>query len=620
MNETDTRGQALEQKVFRSPHPDKRDKCVKEIISCQKNARNNFLLTKGKETRILLSSVFGPYAKDDEYGSRAVNPMELYHNQVTRVQEGFSLRMFHRSFGLALIQANIEAPCTLLDFPTRERFIEELRENNYDVIGIGAIIANIGKVQRMCELIRQYQPRALIVVGGHIASKDNLADLVDADVIVRGDGIRWFRGFLGEDETAAIRHPAILSCFNARIMGVDIGHNPKGTAAILIPSVGCPVGCNFCSTSALFGGKGNFVNFYETGDELFAVMCRIAEELGTRSFFVLDENFLLHRKRALRLLELMEKHNKDWGLSVFSSARVLNAYTMEQLVGLGVGWVWMGLEGENSSYRKLDGVDTKALVERLQSHGIRVLGSSIIGLEGHTPENMAALTDYAVSHNTVFHQFMLYTPNPGTPLYDEVRGEGALLPEAEFPLADAHGQYRFSYRHKHIPPGMEEQFLLAAFRRDFAVNGPSLFRLIRVLLRGWQRYQDQPPGRIRRRFAREVFPLRSTYAGAIWAMRKRYRNQPELAAKMDALLQDIYATFGWLTRLLAPPIGLFAHWSLAHEEARLAKGWTYEPASLCEKNAAALALEGAKAEAPAQSQKKAVRVSGNPAPALDGSA
>lgn len=29
--------------------------------------------------RVLLSSVFGPYAQDDEFGSRSINPMELYH-------------------------------------------------------------------------------------------------------------------------------------------------------------------------------------------------------------------------------------------------------------------------------------------------------------------------------------------------------------------------------------------------------------------------------------------------------------------------------------------------------------------------------------------------------------
>ncbi|MDO8724151.1 MAG: cobalamin-dependent protein [Syntrophales bacterium] len=575
---------------------------------------------KGSETRILLSSVFGPYARDDEYGSRRINPMELYHNQVTRVQGGFSLRMFHRTFGLMMIQANIEAPCTLLDFPSQERFIAEIRETVYDVIGIGAIIPNVGKVKKMCELIRQYRPHALIVVGGHIAGKDGIQQIINADVIVRGDGIRWFRRLLGEAEDAAIGHPTVISGFGGRIMGINVGDRPSGTAAILIPSVGCPVGCNFCSTSALFGGKGNFINFYETGDELFAVMSRIAAKLKTRSFFVLDENFLLHRKRALRLMELMETHQKSWSLYVFSSARVLESYTIEQLTGLGISWVWMGLEGENSAYQKLRGVDTQRLVQRLQAHGIRILGSSIIGLEDHNPENIGAVIDHAVSHNTVFHQFMLYTANPGTPLYETHRRAGTIFPETEFPVADAHGQYRFNYRHKNIQNGDEERFLIEAFRRDFEINGPSLARLIGVLLKGWQRYKNHPDKRIRNRFAREVFPLRSTYAGALWAMKKWYRNNERLAGEMAALLKDIYAAFGWITRIAAPLIGRFAYRSLQKEEARLAEGQTYEPVSIYEKNAAALALESvalARAKVPIL---EVTRVSGSPAPVASQSA
>jgi hypothetical protein len=109
--------------------------------------------------RVLLSSVFGPYSQDDQYGSRTINPMELYQNQVTRMQGGFSLRMFHRSFGLMMIQANIEAPCTLLDFPTLESFTEQISQNSYDVVGISGIIVNVGKVAKMCELVRASSPR-----------------------------------------------------------------------------------------------------------------------------------------------------------------------------------------------------------------------------------------------------------------------------------------------------------------------------------------------------------------------------------------------------------------------------------------------------------------------------
>jgi hypothetical protein len=250
----------------------------------------------------------------------------------------------------------------------------------------------------------------------------------------------------------------------------------------------------------------------------------------------------------------------------------------------------MGLEGEESAYDKLRGVDTRSLVERLQSHGIRVLGSSIIGLDDHTPENIDAVIDYAVSHATVFHQFMLYTPIPGTPLYEKHRREASLIPEAEFPPADAHGQYRFNYRHPHIRDGKEGEYLLEAFRRDFRVNGPSVLRMIRVLLNGWQMHKDERRERIRKRIAWEAFPLRSMYAGAVWAIRKWFRNDPRLKETAERLLEDINAAFGWKTRIVAPLIGLFAFFSLRREEKRLAGGWTYEPGSFSEKNPAALAL------------------------------
>ncbi len=103
---------------------------------------------KGTQAKVLLTSVFGPYAQDDEFGSRSINPMELYHNQVTREQGSFSLRMFHRSWGLMMIQQNISAPSTLLDFPTLDKFESELTSPSYDIVGISGIIPNFGKVRK----------------------------------------------------------------------------------------------------------------------------------------------------------------------------------------------------------------------------------------------------------------------------------------------------------------------------------------------------------------------------------------------------------------------------------------------------------------------------------------
>lgn len=541
--------------------------------------------------KVLLSSVFGPYAQNDEYGSREINPMELYHNQVTRVQGSFSLRMFHRSFGLMMIQSNLDAPTTLLDFPTLDRFSEEIENNAYDIVGISAIVPNVGKVKKMCEMIRKALPRAVIVVGGHIASIENLGAMIDADHIVRGDGIRWFRRYLGQDENEKIRHPETLSGFNTRMLGHSLKDKEGDTAAILLPSVGCPLGCNFCSTSALFGGKGNFINFYETGDELFEVMTHLERKLKVRSFFVMDENFLFHRKRALRLLELIKANDKSWAIFVFSSARVIKSYTIEQLIDLGITWIWMGVEGKQSQYAKLNSVDTVELVKALQANGIRVLGSSIIGLEDHTPENIDEVIGHAVSHATVFHQFMLYTPNPGTPLYAAHQKDGSLLSPEEFPLADAHGQFRFNYRHPHIHNGQEEAFLIKAFQQDFQVNGPSLARLIRVTLDGWRKHRNHPQKRVRDRFDRDVAPIRSTYAGAVWAMKKLYRNDAPMARQLGALLDDIYQAFGLKTRLIANVVGRYLLVTIKRENRRLQRGWTYEPPVFYGKNATALTLE-----------------------------
>lgn len=544
----------------------------------------------GTKARVLLTSVFGPYAQDDEYGSSAINPMELYHNQVTRVQGVFSLRMFHRSFGLLMIKENIEAPCTLLDFPDLERFIDIIRANQYNIIGISSIIPNVNKVKKMCELIRTYQPGATIVVGGHISNMAGIEDIIETDHIVRGDGIEWFRQYLGQDMSKPVKHPAVTSAFGARVLGQNLSDKPGDTAAIVVPSVGCPMGCNFCSTSALFGGKGKFKNFFQSGEELYGVMADLEEKLKVSSFFILDENFLLHQKRALSLLEQMKEHKKSWALYVFSSAKVLRSYRMDQLVELGISWVWMGLEGKQSQYAKLEGIETRSLIKDLQDHGIRVLGSSIIGLEEHTPDNIDQVIDYAVSHATDFHQFMLYTANQGTPLYAELKENGALLPPEEFKVSDSHGQFRFNHRHPHIPAGAEEQILVKAFERDFKVNGPSLSRLIRTILKGWQRYQSHSDNRIRNRYLLDVKPLRTMYAGAVWAMKKWYRHDKVLHRQLADLLQDIYTTLGWQPRLVAPVTGQYIYWTMKREEKRVAAGWTIEPKTFFEKNQAALAL------------------------------
>jgi radical SAM superfamily enzyme YgiQ (UPF0313 family) len=538
---------------------------------------------KGTQARVLLSSVFGPYAQDDEFGSRSINPMELYHNQVTRAQGSFSLRMFHRSWGIMLIQSNISAPCAVLDFPTRDRFARELTTHHYDVVGITGIIVNVAKVREMCRMTRELSPHSQIVVGGHVAAIPEIEKMVDADHIVRGEGVAWMRRYLGEDEHAPIRHPAIVSGMRTRIMGIRLPGREGATAATIIPSVGCPMGCNFCTTSAFFGGKGKFVNFFETGDELFDVMSQMEDQLKVSSFFVMDENFLLHRERAMRLLERMKQAGKSWGLSVFASANAIHKYSMKELVELGVSWLWMGLESPRAGYSKLQGADTRELTRELREHGIRVQGSTIIGLEHHTPDNIMDEIEHAVSHDTDFHQFMLYTPVPGTPLYRQMAEEGRLLSDVDY--ADVHGQFKFNFKHAAISREDSKRFLDWAFWRDYQLNGPSLYRISRTLLAGWKRYKDSPDARVRERFAREMGKLSGVYSSALWAMERQFKKVDlGVSEKIRALRQEFKQESGVMARMLPAILGPVLLWTTRREERRLARGKTYEPPTILERS------------------------------------
>ena len=229
-------------------------------------------------------------------------------------------------------------------------------------------------------------------------------------------------------------------------------------------------------------------------------------------------------------------------------------------------------------------------MRELQAHGIRVLGSSIVGLPEHTPETIDEAIEHAVAHDTEFHQFMLYTPVPGTPLYAEQLARGTLLDEAECPPADAHGQLRFNFRHPHIRDGQETEYLLRAFRRDYEVNGPSVLRIARTLLQGWARHRCDPDPRVRARYALESRGLATGYAGALWAAERWLADQPSLADKARALRIALVDAFGVRARLAAPVVGRVVLAAMHREQGRLEAGLTCEPPTFYETNPAAAAL------------------------------
>jgi radical SAM superfamily enzyme YgiQ (UPF0313 family) len=484
--------------------------------------------------RILLSGVFGPFGVDDEFG-RKENIMELFHNQVTKAQGLASLRFHHRSFGLYFLAENVQAPVTVLDFPSRSEFIRTLKRERFDVVGISFIVPNFVKAREMARLVRKHQPRAKIILGGHGAAIEGIEQRIDCDHVVKGEGIRGLRRFLGEDESAPVRHPTLVSAEDKRLFGIPT----PGVGALLVPGVGCVNGCNFCATSHFFSKE--YTPFFGKGEDLYRNAVRIGEELGTDEFFVMDENFLKSADRARELLACMERDGRPLQFAVFSSAEAITAFGVENMVRLGVNFVWIGAESRRDVYEKNRGLDLKALIRGLRDHGIAVLVSGILFLDHHTKENIRDDIDFIVDLGGDLTQFMQYTPMPGTRLYQKLKEEKRI--DFELPFEEWHGQHLLNWRHPHFTRDEARRVLGEAFRLEFDRNSSSVYRMADTALRGYQTLSARTSDRwlwLRR----EQMRARAEELRLLLPTMRRFAHDVLERERIDALDQRFQAVLG----------------------------------------------------------------------------
>jgi hypothetical protein len=514
--------------------------------------------------KILLSSVFGPFGVDDEYG-RKENIVELFHNQVTREQGLFSLRLFHPSSGLHFIAENLRASTKVLDFPTQKRFIKEL-SNGYDYVGISFITPNFAKARRMAELVRRHAPKSRIVLGGHGTRIPGIEQLIDCDHICRGEGVAWFRELLGE-VPRPLKHPLVPASFSNRIAGSPF----PNTSGVLIPGVGCPNACRFCATSHFFDKK--YTSFFSTGRELFEVCERYERELGITEFFVMDENFLKRPGRVRELAACMEEKNKHYRFGIFSSAETVQEVGVEFMARLGVHFIWLGVESKQDTYEKNKGIDLKAMIKALRDHGINVLASGILFLEHHDKETIWEDVRYVVDMEADFTQFMQLGPMPQTALYKDYAKKGLLRDDV--PYEEWHGQHRLWFRHPEFTGEESERYLRDAFKYEYDQLGSSMLRMCDTAIRGYEtmaRYDD-PYMKRRRQQLKELAMFYRPILGVL----KTFGHNPAAKELAEAVAEKY-------TRQLGPPTlkqritGVLAKLFALKELARLRQGRTaYQP-------------------------------------------
>jgi len=436
-------------------------------------------------TRILLTGPFKPFAVDNVYSRKESIP-ELFHNQLTHFQGVFSPRMAFPTYGLHLIGANVPEDFTVLEWPTLKRFEKEVRKG-YDYIGIGSIAPNLQKVKKMTETIREIAPQTKIMAGGFCAMLPNLDKILDVDYICAGEGISFVRELLGYSPEFDFVNPDIMPKL-VQVMGVPV----RIPVPVIVPSLGCNQGCEFCAPTHFFGKKQ--ITFIQTGQQLFDEMERLERKTKVTDFNLGgDDNFLINAKRAKQLRDCLVKSGKPYSYHAFASANLCTRFEPKELAETRFGSVWIGRESKFLTISKNEGIDIKELVEKLADWGIWTILSSIILMDCHTKENMWEDIEDHINCRPAFSQFAHYSAAPGTPLWDRMEAEGRVIHFV--PIEEWHGFRQPWLTHPDFSLREAEQLQRQAYEMEFYTLGPSLARVIHTTVRGYMSYRqtDSPP-------------------------------------------------------------------------------------------------------------------------------
>lgn len=196
-------------------------------------------------------------------------------------------------------------------------------------------------------------------------------------------------------------------------------------------SRGCPWKCEFCASSITLTDKYK----QKPEDKVLAEIDRI-RELWPRPFIEFaDDNSFVNKRYWKRLLPQLAKRNVRWftetDISVADDPELLDlmrdAGCAEVLIGLEspTPAAIRGLE-LRSDWKRRRAYSAEDAVTRIQSHGIRVNGCFVIGLDGHTPDVFDAVVDFADRTALFDVQITLPTPFPNTPFYERLKRAGRL--------------------------------------------------------------------------------------------------------------------------------------------------------------------------------------------------
>src|ERR1019366_6258401 len=370
-----------------------------------------------------------------------------------------------------------------------------VRDNNIELVGIGAMTRMIAKAYRMADAVRA--TGGPVVMGGpHVTEmadealgRDGGARHADAVALGEADAT-WPRivedaargelkdvyapvdAFGQESKPTLKEYPVIpwqsidLKQFNLVPKAVKgtlqkIGEG-WGTFRLIPVESGrwCPYGCEFCTVTGFFGDSIRFRTNESVVNELLRLKARARSEGGQIAVFFIDDNFAINIKRTKSLLRDIIAANAQVFWVAQISANLLRDEELVDLIAASGGiWIFIGMESldpanlasVNKGFNKPG--EYAAVLDRLAQRNVFAITSFIFGMDNDTPGVAERTLQEIRTWAPGLPVFGLLTPLPGTPLYTKLEVAGRLTRPKHWqefiPFAIAHTPLRMTIEETH---------------------------------------------------------------------------------------------------------------------------------------------------------------------------